>query len=69
MTIEDILFHIDRVVEEHERDIEKLKNEGGDNYGMSTFNRTLQIEKYKGMVYAYTDLRNAILRDKGEKLI
>jgi putative lipoic acid-binding regulatory protein len=64
MTIEDILFRIDKSIEEHERDIEKKKNESGDNYGMSIFIRTLSIEQYKGMIYAYENLKNAILKDK-----
>ncbi|OSA95707.1 UNVERIFIED_ORG: hypothetical protein B2H93_04615 [Clostridium botulinum] len=61
--IKDILFHIDKVIEGYERDIEKKKNENGDNYGMSTFLRTLEIEKYKGKIEAYENIKNRILTD------
>jgi hypothetical protein len=62
-TIEEILFHIDRVIEEYERDIKKCEAETDRNYGMPAFMRTLRIENYKGRIEAYEEIKKRILMD------
>lgn len=59
--VEYLLKSIDYIIEYRKKDLENKINEGGDNYGMSTYMRTLEIENIKGQIQAHEEIKNQIL--------